>query len=277
MERSQNTIMNISVLGCGWLGLPLAQELIRLGHSVKGSVTGRDKLQLLSEKGIIPFQIKILEEGVQGDLSSFLLDTELLIINIPPELRSNPEANYIGKIGRLQEYLQRSSVENVIFVSATSVYEDTEEIPVYTENDPSNGTAENASQLRASEAILQSNQSYSTTVLRYGGLYGPGRHPVTFLAGRKNIKNPKARVNLIHLEDCIGIITSIISQEAWGDIIHGVYPEHPLKEMYYTRLAEMRNLEAPQFEQNSISNGKVIESIYVGEKLEYSFQKDLWD
>lgn len=269
--------MNIAVLGCGWLGLPLAQKLIAQGYSVKGSVTGRDKLQVLNSKGIIPFQIKILEEGVQGDLTSFMTDIELLIIDIPPGLRSDPDANFVGKIGRLQDYLQRSSVQKIIFVSATSVYEDMEDFPIYTESDPGNGNAENASQLLASEAILQSSESYMTTVVRFGGLFGPGRHPVTHLAGRTTIANPKAPVNLIHLDDCIGIITNIIAREAWGETIHGVFPEHPSKEVFYTQLAASRNLETPYFAENSVSKGKFIKSIHLQENLGYSFQKSLWD
>jgi 3-hydroxyisobutyrate dehydrogenase-like beta-hydroxyacid dehydrogenase len=30
---------SISILGCGWLGVPLAKHLIQKGFSVKGSVT----------------------------------------------------------------------------------------------------------------------------------------------------------------------------------------------------------------------------------------------
>lgn len=29
----------VSILGCGWLGLPLAEQLLAEGYSVKGSTT----------------------------------------------------------------------------------------------------------------------------------------------------------------------------------------------------------------------------------------------
>ena len=38
---------SISILGCGWLGLPLARQLIKLGYSVKGSTTSPEKIQIL--------------------------------------------------------------------------------------------------------------------------------------------------------------------------------------------------------------------------------------
>src|SRR5690606_34435708 len=100
--------MNISILGCGWLGLPLAKNLLEQGHVVKGSTTTREKMSHLTAAGITPYQIKRYEDGVQGDLSSFLLDTELLIIDIPPGLRKDPDADFTAKIGRLKAYIEKS-------------------------------------------------------------------------------------------------------------------------------------------------------------------------
>ena len=49
---SQRTLHTISVLGCGWLGLPLAEYLMGKGYQVKGSTTNQSKLSLLENKGI---------------------------------------------------------------------------------------------------------------------------------------------------------------------------------------------------------------------------------
>ena len=49
----------ISILGCGWLGLPLAKALIGNGFSVNGSTTSIDKIGLLENAGITPFLIEI--------------------------------------------------------------------------------------------------------------------------------------------------------------------------------------------------------------------------
>ena len=268
--------MNISLLGCGWLGLPLAKKLLEEGHSVKGSTTSMEKVSKLSEEGLIPYRIQLFAEGVQGDLSAFLEDSDLLIIDIPPGLRSDPEANFIGKIGRLKDFIEKSGVKKVLFVSATSVYEDTEEFPVYTEDDSLNGTAENSRQLKSAENELKNSEQYETTIVRFGGLFGPGRHPVTYLSGRKNIKDPKAPVNLIHLEDCIGIISKIIEKEAWGVTFNAVYPEHPTKEGYYSRIAAEKNLAIPEFDLEKVSKGKIIGSVTLEEVLGYSFQQGIY-
>ncbi len=49
----------ISVLGCGWLGLPLAEDLIDKGYKVKGSTTTESKLNGFLEKGINPYYINL--------------------------------------------------------------------------------------------------------------------------------------------------------------------------------------------------------------------------
>ena len=44
----------ISILGCGWLGFPLAKALLSKGLSVKGSTTSSEKLATLEKAGITP-------------------------------------------------------------------------------------------------------------------------------------------------------------------------------------------------------------------------------
>mgnify|MGYP003615968040 CR=1 FL=1 len=48
--------MKISILGCGWLGFPLAQKLIETGYEVKGSTTSESKLEALKKvKSLVIF------------------------------------------------------------------------------------------------------------------------------------------------------------------------------------------------------------------------------
>lgn len=269
--------MNISILGCGWLGFPLAKELLKNDeHVVKGATTSQDKMISLQQAGLIPYRIKIFAEGVEGDLTSFLSDADVLIINIPPGLRKDPDADFVGKIEKIKLYLDKSSVKHILFVSSTSVYEDREDFPTYTEIADPNGTAENSKQLIAAEELLTSGDNYTTTIIRFGGLFGPGRHPVKYLAGRSGIKNPGAPVNLIHLEDCIGIIKRVIEKETWGQPINAVNPENPPKEKYYLEQAKAENLAPPEFDHSKPSKGKIIGSVVIREKLEYHFKQGIY-
>ena len=63
-----NSRQNISILGCGWLGLELAKTLIAKDYSVKGSTTSTHKINSFKAAGITPFIIKLSEQKVIGKI-----------------------------------------------------------------------------------------------------------------------------------------------------------------------------------------------------------------
>ena len=69
----------ISILGCGWLGLPLANFLIKSGFVVKGSTTNLDKISILENNKIQAFQIELSEIEIKGEIDSFLKNSEILM------------------------------------------------------------------------------------------------------------------------------------------------------------------------------------------------------
>lgn len=264
----------IAILGCGWLGLPLAKSLIFDGYSVKGSTTSEEKLNFLRENKIEPFLIAASEEKVNGDIAQFLSEAQILIIDIPPKLRGNSTENFVQKIKNLIPFIEKAEVEKVLFVSSTSVYaDDNLEITEKTNRNPD---TESGRQLVEAELLLQNNSKFKTTVLRFGGLIGEDRHPVKYLAGKENLENPDAPVNLIHQDDCIGIIKKIISCEAWNETFNAVAPFHPTRKEYYTKKAEKLNLPIPHFSSNKLSSSKIISSGKIQKELNYSFNSQLY-
>lgn len=260
----------ISILGCGWLGLPLAKRLLDKGIIVKGSTTSDSKIPTLEKIGVKPFSIITGAEGITGNMDSFLANSEVLFINIPPKMRQGENSGYAKKIQSLLSPITASGISKVIFVSSTSVFDDSQSlVTADTIPDPS---SENGKELVKAEEILRSNNSFQTTIVRFGGLIGENRHPVTFLAGRKNVENPDAPINLIHLEDCIGIIEQIIDQDCWGETLNAVTPFHPSRAEYYITKANERNLPAPEFTKVSASAGKVVSSDKIEQLLQYKFK-----
>jgi len=77
----------IAILGCGWLGLPLAKKLISKNFIVRGSTTSKDKISVLENERIEPFLITLDKEFDKKNLSEFLKNIDILIINIPPNIR----------------------------------------------------------------------------------------------------------------------------------------------------------------------------------------------
>ena len=261
----------ISILGCGWLGMPLAKALLQNNFLVSGSTTSEDKLKVLEQQGIMPFLIALSEKETTGNVTGFLENSEILIIDIPPKLRGSENENFVSKIKNMISFIERSLIKNVIFISSTSVYGASPAL-VSEETVPQPDT-ESGKQLLQTEQLLQNNSHFKTTVLRFGGLIGDDRHPIKFLAGRENLDQPDAPINLIHQEDCIGIIQKIIRTHAWNETFNAVAPFHPSREQYYTQKAVDLNLALPKFISSTNSVGKIILSGRVETVLKYTFAK----
>ena len=268
--------MKISILGCGWLGLPLAKKLIEKGYNVKGSTTSENKLEVLQSNKIKPFLIVLSEEKISGNISEFLTDSEVLIIDIPPKLRGDNAENFVQKISNLIPHIEKSVIQKLIFISSTSVYGDSGLIPKITEESIVNPDTESGKQLVQAENLFRKNFHFQTTIIRFGGLIGEDRNPTKFIAGKTNIANPKAPINFIHQEDCIGIISEIVCHtelvEVWNETFNAVAPNHPTRKNYYTQKAIELNLPKPEFNENEPSVGKIVSSEKLEKIINYQFK-----
>ena len=267
-------VKQASIIGCGWLGFPLAKSLIKKGVSIKGSTTSSQKLQHLKEASIEPFKIILKENTISGNIETFLDNSELVIINIPPGLRKNPTKNHVSEIKNLAKAIETAKVENVIYISSTSVYKDEDTIPIITEHTKPNNQ-DGSSQLIDIENLLLKDFNFNTCILRFGGLIDEQRHPVKFLTGKKNLDNPNGPINLIHKNDCIAIIEKIIDNNLYNIELNAVNPKHPTRKTYYREAAIRYGLELPEFKKSTINKGKIIDSSKLVRLLNYQFKHAL--
>jgi nucleoside-diphosphate-sugar epimerase len=261
--------MKISILGAGWLGLPLGEALIQEGHEVKGSTTTESKLKDIQEKGLDPYLINVdQDEALPADF----FQTDLLIISLPPG-RRDPDVlnNYQKRIQKVIQALQGSPVRYLIYTSSTGVYGEQEgsvtEETAIAPNSPSSEAVYQA------ELLLRKTDR-PLTILRLAGLIGGNRQPGRFLAGKKGLKNGEAQVNLVHRGDCLGVILEVIRQKAWGEVFNVCADEHPSRAVFYTEQAKKLGLELPEFvEGKERRQYKIISNEKVKEILGFEFKK----
>ncbi|RFN59304.1 NAD(P)H-binding protein [Marixanthomonas ophiurae] len=262
----------IAIAGLGWLGKPFALLLQNLGYRVKGSVTSIEKAGTLQRNGLEAFPVEISENGISGEVEALLKDIDCLVIMIPPGLRKNTGADYVAKMTHFLTEIEKAAVQKVIVVSSTAVYSDAQ--GTVTEKDIPVAENNAAKQLIEVEKLFFTSEKLQTTIVRFGGLLGGKRQPVRYLAGRKNLNNGNAPVNLINRKDCIGILSEIIKKEAFGHIFNAVAPFHPLKKHYYTQKATELNLEPPSYsEEDDLAVYKKVTSVNVPEILGYAFKQ----
>ncbi|WP_255487027.1 SDR family oxidoreductase [Mucilaginibacter sp. SP1R1] len=257
---------HVSILGCGWYGMALAKALISKGVPVNGSTTTPQKMETLIAEGFTPYLVNFLPgEEIYDDA---FFNCAVLFIAIPPKSKSGEGADYIYKIQRIINATKQHHVKNVVFISSIGVYAD-----VNTEvdelSDPQPNTEPGKILLQAEERF-RAESSFKTTIIRFAGLIGPGRDPGRFFAGKKDILNGNAPVNLIHQDDCIGLSMAILSKSAFGYLFNGCSPQHPTRSDFYTKAATKSGLETPQFIPE-LKEWKTVKSINVEEILNYQF------
>lgn len=246
-------VMKITLIGCGWLGLPLAKRLIANGHSVYGSTTHPEKLSELEEVGIHSF---LYSEKSNVLLKAEVKEVDLLIIDFPP----SKSTNYPLQIQLLLE--QFPSATKVIFTSSIGVYQDVDQLT--DENSP---VITDHPVYLAEEVIRNTRKDFA--ILRLGGLIGMERHPVKYMSG-KTVKDANAYTNLVHQDDVLASIEWIIQKDTWNKTYNICSEKHPTKVSYYSDSAKKMNLPLPLFELSD-KKGKFINGNRIVEELDFQY------
>lgn len=259
----------ISILGCGWLGLPLGDFLIKKGHSVFGSTTRKEKFDEIKAASIQPFLINLPDEFDEKKISDFF-QTDILILNIPPGRKHpNVEEHHFKQIEKVVELSKKGTIQKVIFVSSTGVYGDKNRI--VTESDIPQPTRGSTKAIVKAETLLLNQVNFQTTILRMGGLVGGNRKAGRFLAGKQDVKNGDASINMVHRDDCIGVIDAVLKQEIWGEIFNVCADKHPTRREFYLAQTAKQGLEQPTFAEDEETSFKIVSNKKVKELLNYDF------
>lgn len=246
----------VSILGCGWLGTPLAISLLNDGYSVKGSTTKEAKLDILQINNIEPYIVNISDFEEYDDF----LHSDILIIAIT--------SKDIDGFESLISQIVNSDIQKVIFISSTSVYPRVNKI--MTEEDE---VITNHSLIEI-ESLFRENIFFESTIIRFAGLFDDQRHPSNWFKKGRKIPQPKGFVNMIHKDECINIIHEVIDKNAWNQTFNACSNHHPTRREFYTLAKVANGFEIPEFDANEELQWKVISSNKVQNMLNYTFIHD---
>jgi nucleoside-diphosphate-sugar epimerase len=259
MER---TNLSLTIIGCGWLGLALAETLVKKGHTVFGTVRSESGFNALREVGVKPIKLDVEKSTSLPEI--VLNSTEILVITLPPIDRKNP--NHYKRI--LEELLGRFSEDvRVIFTSSTGIYP--EDASIYDENFVFTQEQE-STVLNVAENVIRASKKQSV-IFRLGGLTGPNRHPIRFLEGRIGVKNPDGPINFVQQGDCLQALLLTIENTAISGTFNLVYPEHPTRKNYYSAAAKHYALNPPEFVKEAAIE-RLISSDKIVSELSFAFK-----
>ena len=208
----------ILIVGAGDIGGHLAGQLAADGHSVWG-LRRSDKPVA---DGVTLIQADVADTETLQNLPDNL-DILVYCVASPVFSKEGYHAYYYRGLRHILQALKGQSLKRAFFVSSSSVYHqmDGEWVDETSETQP--GSFAGKEMLAAEQALLKA--SVPGTVVRFTGIYGPGRTRMIEQARQGGHCDPEPPVwtNRIHRDDCVGVLNFLIGKALAGETLESVY------------------------------------------------------
>jgi nucleoside-diphosphate-sugar epimerase len=249
--------------------MPLALELQNSGFKVQGTVRTLTKTERFNNSGINFFQLDLNPETESiPEIGSEFWQSDIFVLTIPP---SEP-TNYCERFSKILDIIAKQPRRlSIIYTSSTGVYGKSKGL--LNETSPLNPDRPGAAAVvECEKLLLGKNDIFDVCILRLAGLVGPGRAPGRFFAGKKNLGSGSSPVNLVQLDDCVGIIIKLIKQKIKKGIYNICADQHPMHREFYPAQAIKLGLESPEYGIDSPdADMKIIDNRLLKNVLDYAY------
>ncbi|WP_016956281.1 hypothetical protein [Catenovulum agarivorans] len=239
--------MNISIIGAGWVGLPLTLLLTANGHLVQVSKSSEEGLADLLLHGIDAKKVRFEQGEVAESDSGNLIElgqADVVVITIPPGFRSGNGDYYPAHIKTICEHIS-PKVKQVILTSSTAVYPEIDKDMC--ESDASAWSAK-AEKILAAEQVVRTLFPNQYLIARFSGLFGADRHPARFVKHMQSVSK-RSYANMLHQDDAVHGLAYLISQQARAKVVNLSTPAKITKAEFYQAAlnhAAVNNFEPKQ-------------------------------
>ena len=241
--------MRTLVIGCGYVGTPLAQRLLALGHEVWGIRRTAESFASLAALGIKPFAADISQPGALDALPG-PFDW---IVNLVSSDKGGPAEYrqvYLEGNRNLIAWARQHPVKKIVYTSSTSVYAQNDGSAVK-ETSPAEPQTETSQILLETEKLLlEAAPAVPTVVLRVSGIYGPDRGHLfkQYLANEAKIPGQGARIiNMIYRDDLVEVIIAALKNGRPGELYNATDDEPVSLLHFYRWLSETLGKWMPPF------------------------------
>ena len=226
--------MRVLIVGCGYVGMALAERLVREGHEVtawrrRGAVdapAGLSGVRWVAADITRPESLPRAEatfDAVVNTVASTVGGVE------------DYQRVYLDGTRHLLAWLRSAPPRQFIYTSSTGVYGQDDGSDV-DENGPTQPAAATARVLVEAEQELfraHREQGFPAIVLRLAGIYGPGRGywMRQFLAGEARIEGDGGRIlNMIHRDDVANTAIAVMARGRVGEA-YNVVDDEPVTQL----------------------------------------------
>jgi nucleoside-diphosphate-sugar epimerase len=233
------------VIGCGYLGRRIATAWRAQGHRVFAttrSITRADEWRAL---GLEPIVCEVLDPGLLGALPG--AESIAYCVGLDRMTDVSRRRLYFDGLANVLAALKQPP-PRFLYISSTSVYgqADGEEVDESASTEP---LEESGKVVLEAESLLRSRLP-SAIILRFAGVYGPGRlmRAQAIIASEPIVGDAEKWLNLIHVDD--GAAAALAADErATSGSIYNVSDGTPVRRrVFYSKLAELLGAPPPRFE-----------------------------
>ncbi len=251
----------ISILGCGWSGLPLAQSLVQQGYEVIGSTTTPEKVAVIEAIGARSLVWAVSDHWEMTAAQRAFFDADVLVVTLPPPKKAGCDGYARDVHAAIAAAAKETGTRHTILFSSTSVYPD--EPAQYTEGEAQRLISRHTGiAMKDLEDVYLDAELAQLTILRLGGLFGPGREPGDFVIRAGEVRDPAQVVNMTHLDDIIGAVHFAMKRDAGNEVYNVVAPEHPFRGDFYRQalinLNAAHRVSIPRFDAEEQHQRKVL-------------------
>lgn len=262
---------SVTIIGLGWLGLPLARYLKQTGWHVKGSKRTHEGVEQMRLLRLDSYHLELTPEiNADPDDLTELLKADSLVINIPPSQYFFDARQYVDGIRNLVKEALLQGVSHLIFISSVSVFPETGGI--FDESTLPAPRSEAGKGQYEVEQWLHQLSDIDCDIIRLGGLIGEGRHPVYSLAGKTAVSGGNQPVNLVHIDDCLRAVQLLLETPGGNRLYHLVAPQHPSRCDYYRHIAAKFSLPPPHFICSSQDPVRIVSGDKICDELGFVYQ-----
>jgi len=227
--------MRVLIVGCGYVGVPLGAELVRLGHEVFGLRRNPAAAAELPAAGIQPLVGDVTRPETLAKLPR---DFDWVVNCVAAGGDAeNYRQIYLEGTRHLIDWLAPNPPKKFIYTSSTSVYGQNDGSQVK-ESSPTEPVAETSKILVETEKVLLAavaERKFPAVILRVAGIYGPDRGHwfKQFLKDSAHIEGDGSRcLNMIHRDDLVGCIVAALKNGRAGEIYNAVDDE-PVSQLHF--------------------------------------------
>lgn len=232
----------ILIIGCGYLGRRAATRWLTAGRQIVALTRGND--DSLRSLGIEPLRGDVLDPQSLRALPR--VSTVLYAVGLDRSAGKPMREVYVQGLANVLAALP--APKRFLYVSSTSVYGQTDGGWV-DESSPTEPREESGKVVLEAETLLRERMP-SAIVLRFAGIYGPGRmlrRKAMFESGEPIAANPDGYLNLIHVEDGAAAVLRAEEQGREGETYLVADDEPVQRRDFYAKLAELLGTPEAKF------------------------------